>query len=61
ARTEKMATAGFNVISFHLPRRLCRSRSQEDNHTQTEQAYLLPAFHIRLLLRVPGFEASDLL
>jgi hypothetical protein len=50
AGTEQMAAAGFHVISFHLPCRLSGRRGQEDNHTQREKAYLLPASHIHLLL-----------
>jgi len=30
AGTEQMATAGFHVISFHLPCRFSGSRGQED-------------------------------
>src|SRR5229473_1728344 len=51
AGTEQMAAAGFHAVSFHLPCRLCRSRSQEDQHAQSEKAYLLPASHTNLLLK----------
>jgi hypothetical protein len=50
AGTKQMAAAGFHVISFHLPCRLSGRRGQEDNHTEREKAYLLPASHIHLLL-----------
>jgi len=50
AGTEQMTTASFHVISFHLPCRVSGSRSQEDQHTQREKAYLHPASHIHLLL-----------
>jgi hypothetical protein len=50
AGTEQMAAAGFHVIRCHLPCRLSGSRGHEDNHTQREKAYLLPASHIHLLL-----------
>jgi hypothetical protein len=50
AGTEQMTTAGFHVISFHLPCRFPGGRGQEDQHTQHEKAYLHPASHIHLLL-----------
>src|ERR1700674_27075 len=54
AWTEQMTTAGFHVISFHLPCRFPGGRGQEDQHTQHEKAYLHPASHIHLLF----FETS---
>src|ERR1700719_1127244 len=50
AGTEQMAAAGFHVIRLHLPGRLFRSRGHENQHTQGENAYLLPTSHVNLLL-----------
>src|SRR5580704_11808645 len=58
AGTEKMATASFHVIRFHLPCWFSRSRSHQDNHTHNEKAYLLPASHIHLLVDGPASEGA---
>src|SRR5438132_13520269 len=58
AGTEQMAAAGLDIVGLHLPRRFCRRRCEECEHTNCEKAYLFPTLHIRPCERARYFEGK---